>query len=182
MQGEPEPVGSGLEEQFDEVEASNVLVRWVSGGRSGHGGFRRARSQLSSDARSAIPHDVQQMVVIDYRIMQNSSAAMELRGQVMPPELKQLEEALKKSGLNDNNDLEQLAFILYRTGASSDDVHTVGIAQGQFPVQDVLANFKKKKVKATTVRSNKIYPDGQDRHERGLSRRFDNGLRRAYRR
>ena len=86
-------------------------------------------AQLSSDARSAIPHDVQQMVVIDYRAMQNSSAAMELRGQVMPPELKQLEEALKKSGLNDNNDLEQLAFVLYRTGNSADDVHTVGIAQ-----------------------------------------------------
>src|ERR1700679_330476 len=82
-------------------------------------------AQLSSDARSAIPHEVQQMVVIDYRIMQNSSSAMALRGQVMPPELKQLEEALNKSGLNDNHDLEQLAFILYRAGTSSDDLHTV---------------------------------------------------------
>ena len=118
-------------------------------------------AQLSSDARSAIPHDVQQMVVIDYRIMQNSSAAMELRGQVMPPELKQLEEALKKSGLNDNNDLEQLAFILYRTGASAEEVRTVGIAQGQFPIDEVMANFKKQKLKATTVRTNKIYPMGK---------------------
>ena len=118
-------------------------------------------AQLSSDARSAIPHEVQQMVVIDYRVMENSSTAMELRGQVMPPELKQLEDALKKSGLNDNNDLEQLAFILYRTGTSAEDLHTVGIAQGQFPVQDVLANFKKNKVKATVVRTNKIYPMGR---------------------
>lgn len=117
-------------------------------------------AQLSSDAQSAIPHDVQQMVVIDYRVMQNSSAAMELRGQVMPPELKQLEDALRKSGLNDNQDLDQLAFILYRAGGSSDDVRTVGIAQGQFPVQDVLANFRKKKLKATVVRTNKIYPLG----------------------
>jgi hypothetical protein len=118
-------------------------------------------AQLSSDARAAIPHEVQQMVVIDYRIMQNSPTAMELRGQVMPPELKQLEEALRKSGLNDNNDLEQLAFVLYRSGSGSEDVHTVGIAQGQFPVQDVLANFKKQKVKATVVRTNKIYPMGK---------------------
>ncbi len=118
-------------------------------------------AQLSSDARSAIPHDVQQMVVIDYRVMQNSSAAMELRGQVMPPELKQLEDALKKSGLDENNDLEQLAFVLYRTAGSGEDVHTVGIAQGQFPVQDVLANFKKNKVKATVLRTNKIYPMGR---------------------
>jgi len=117
-------------------------------------------AQLSSDAQSSIPHDVQQMVVIDYRVMQNSSAAMELRGQVMPPELKQLEDALRKSGLNDNQDLEQLAFILYRAGGSSDEVRTVGIAQGQFPVQDVLANFRKKKLKATVVRTSKIYPLG----------------------
>jgi len=118
-------------------------------------------AQLSSDARSAIPHDVQQVVVIDYRIMQNSSAAMELRGQVMPPELKQLEEALRKSGLNDNNDLEQLAFVLYRASSDSEDVRTVGIAQGQFPVQDVLASFRKNKVKGTVVRTNKVYPMGK---------------------
>jgi hypothetical protein len=118
-------------------------------------------AQLSSDARSAIPHEVQQMVVIDYRIMQNSSSAMALRGQVMPPELKQLEDALNKSGLNDNHDLEQLAFILYRSGTSSEDLHTVGIAQGQFPLDDVLANFRKQKVKATVVRTSKIYPMGK---------------------
>ena len=116
-------------------------------------------AQLSSDARSAIPHDVQQLVAIDYRVMQNSSAAMQLRGQVMPPELKQLEESLRKSGFDDNNDLEQLAFVLYRAGGA-DEVRTVGIAQGQFPVQDVLANFRKQKVKAKLVRTNRVYPLG----------------------
>ena len=38
---------------------------------------------------TAVPHDVQQLVVIDYRAMQNSTAAMDLRDRVMPPELKQ---------------------------------------------------------------------------------------------
>jgi hypothetical protein len=118
-------------------------------------------AQLSTDARSAIPHEVQQLVVIDYRVMQNSPAAMQLRGQVMPPEIKQLEEALNKSGLNENNDLEQLAFVLYRTSPNSEEVRTVGIAQGQFPVQDVLANFRKNKVKGTLVRTNRIYPMGK---------------------
>jgi hypothetical protein len=118
-------------------------------------------AQLSSDARGAVPHDVQQMVSIDYRIMQNSSAAMQLRGQVMPPELKQLEEALQKSGLDENSDVEQLTFVLYRTAKTGDDVHTVGIAQGQFPVQDVMANFKKTKLKPTVLRANKIYPLGR---------------------
>ena len=118
-------------------------------------------AQLSSDARSAIPHDVQQLVVIDYRIMQNSSTAMELRGQVMPPELKQLEDSLRKFGLDENSDIEQLAFVLYRTGKNADEVQTVGIAQGQFPVEDVLANFRKQKLKPTVLRANKIYPMGK---------------------
>jgi hypothetical protein len=73
-------------------------------------------AQLSTDARTAIPHEVQQLVVIDYRAMQNSPAAMDLRGRVMPPELKQFDEALRKSGLNDNHDVEQLAFALFRPG------------------------------------------------------------------
>ena len=35
---------------------------------------------------------------------------------------------------------------------------TVGIAQGQFDMQSVLANFRKQKVKAALVRTNRIYP------------------------
>jgi hypothetical protein len=115
-------------------------------------------AQLSTDARTAVPHDVQQLVVIDYRAMQNSTAAMDLRSRVMPPELKQFDEALTKSGLNDNHDVEQLAFALFRPSPSSDGLVTVGIAQGQFPVQDILANFRKQKVKPTLVRTNKVYP------------------------
>src|SRR3954447_13082296 len=53
-------------------------------------------AQLSGDARAAIPHDVQQLVVIDYKAMQNSNTAMQLRDRVMPPDLKQFEEALRK--------------------------------------------------------------------------------------
>jgi hypothetical protein len=34
----------------------------------------------------------------------------------------------------------------------------VGIAQGQFSTQDILANFRKQKVKPTLVRTNKVYP------------------------
>lgn len=115
-------------------------------------------AQLSTDARTAIPHEVQQLVVIDYRAMQNSAAAMDLRARVMPPELKQFDEALTKSGLNDNHDVEQLAFALFRPSPSSESLITVGIAQGQFPEQDILANFRKNKVKPALVRTNKVYP------------------------
>ncbi len=115
-------------------------------------------AQLSTDARTAIPHDTQQLVVIDYRAMQNSSAAMDLKARVMPPELKQFDEALTKSGLNDNHDVEQLAFALFRPSPTSEALVTVGIAQGQFPERDILANFRKNNVKPTLVRTNKIYP------------------------
>jgi hypothetical protein len=126
-------------------------------------------AQLSTDARTAIPHDVQQLVAIDYRIMQNSTAAMDLRARVMPPELKQFEDALRKSGLNDKNDIDQyvdqLSFALFRSSSSGKDsgeqVSTLGIAQGQFPTQEIVANFKKKAVKATLVRTNRIYPMGK---------------------
>ena len=42
-------------------------------------------AQLDSDARTAIPHDVQQIIVIDYRAMQNSPAAMDLKARILPP-------------------------------------------------------------------------------------------------
>jgi hypothetical protein len=115
-------------------------------------------AQLSTDARGAIPHDVQQLVVIDYRAMQNSTSAMDLRNRVMPPELKQFDEALAKSGLNENHDVDELAFALFRPSASSDALQTVGVAQGQFDTESILANFTKQKLKATKVRTNSIYP------------------------
>jgi hypothetical protein len=115
-------------------------------------------AQLSTDARGAIPREVQQLVVIDYRAMQNSQSAMDLRDRVMPPELKQLDEALAKSGLNDNHDVDQLAFALFRPSAGSDSLLTVGIAQGQFSVDEVLANFRKQKIKPAMLRTNGIYP------------------------
>jgi hypothetical protein len=116
-------------------------------------------AQLDSDARTAIPHDVQQIIVVDYRAMQNSPAAMDLKSRILPPELKQLEQALKSSGFNENHDVDELAFAAYRTG-EGDNVKIVGIAQGQFSLTDILANFKKNKVKATLYRANRLYPMG----------------------
>jgi hypothetical protein len=117
-------------------------------------------AQLSGDARAAIPKDVQQLIVVDYRAMQNSPTAMQLRNRVMPPELKSLEQALRSSGMNDNNDVDQLAFASYRIKSGSDMTRIVGLAQGQFPLDDIRANFKKKRIKPTLLRDNKIYPMG----------------------
>jgi hypothetical protein len=118
-------------------------------------------AQLSADARAAIPHDVQQLIVIDYRAMQNSSAAMQLKNKVMPPELKSLEQALQVSGMNDNHDVDELAFASYRPkGSTGDSTQIIGLAQGQFSLENIMANFKKKKVKPAVLRDNRIYPMG----------------------
>ena len=108
--------------------------------------------------RSAIPHSVQQLVAIDYHAMENSNAAMDLRARVMPPELKRFEDALKNSGLNENHDVEQLSFALFRPKEGEDRLETVGLAQGQFSTQEILANFRKLKLKATLVRNNRVFP------------------------
>jgi hypothetical protein len=115
-------------------------------------------AQLSSDAKAAIPHDVQQLIVVDYRAMQNSTAAMELKDRVLPPELKRLETALKSSGLKVDQDCDVLAFAAFRDKGQG--TRSVGVAQGQFHTNAVLANFTKNKIKPIVLRNTSIYPMG----------------------
>lgn len=119
-------------------------------------------AQLSSDGKSAIPHDVQQLIVVDYRAMQNSPAAMSLKDRVLPPELKRLESSLRSSGLKVDQDADILAFAAFRvndgSAKASQGTRTIGIAQGQFQTRAILANFAKNKVKPAIVRNNSIYP------------------------
>ncbi len=121
-------------------------------------------AQLSGDARASIPRDVQQIIVVDYRQMQNSPAAMQLKDRVLPPELKHLETALKNSGLQVDQDADTLAFAAFRTaGAAGTDgtgTRILGVAQGQFNTQAILAKFAKEKTKVTMLRNNAIYPMG----------------------
>ncbi len=134
-------------------------------------------AQLTSDAKSSIPHDVQQLIVVDYRAMQNSPAAMSLKDRVLPPELKRLETALKTSGLKVDQDADTLVFAAFRPPAAAappaanngnnapvkpaaDNTRIVGIAQGQFHTTEILANFTKNKTKPIVLRNNNIYPMG----------------------
>jgi hypothetical protein len=121
-------------------------------------------AQLSGDAKASIPKDVQQIIVVDYRAMQNSSAAMSLKDRVMPPELKRLESALTSSGLKVDADADALAFAAFRApnpeGKGADVERIVGIAQGQFHTHEIMANFVKTKVKPVIRRNNSIYPMG----------------------
>ncbi len=137
-------------------------------------------SQLGGDARSSIPKDVQQIIVVDYKAMQNSTAAMQLKDRVLPPELKRLETALKTSGLKVDEDAETLAFAAYKAPSSTNDsgataaatgaakstaptsagTRIIGVAQGQFQTAAIMAKFAKDKVKPVKYRNNDIYPMG----------------------
>jgi len=116
-------------------------------------------AQLSSDAKAAIPKDVQQLIVVDYRAMQNSSAAMDLKDRVLPPELKRLETALKSSGLKVDQDADVLAFAAFNDPESK-GTKIVGIAQGQFQTGSIMAHFAKNKTKPVMLRNNSVYPMG----------------------
>jgi hypothetical protein len=118
-------------------------------------------AQLSSDAKSAIPKDIQQLIVVDYHAMQNSPAAMELKDRVLPPELKRLETALKSSGLKVDQDADVLAFAAFRD-QQGQGTRIVGIAQGQFHTREIMANFTKNKTKPHVLRNNSIYPMGSN--------------------
>lgn len=116
-------------------------------------------AQLSTDAKAAIPRDVQQIIVVDYRAMQNSPAAMSLKDRTLPPELKRLETSLKTSGLKVDQDADILAFAAFHS-ATGEGTRTIGIAQGQFHTREILASFAKQKTKPVMVRNNSVYPMG----------------------
>jgi hypothetical protein len=118
-------------------------------------------AQLSSDAKASIPKDIQQLIVVDYRAMQNSPAAMELKDRVLPPELKRLETALKSSGLKVDQDADVLAFAAFRE-QKGEGTRIVGIAQGQFHTREIMANFTKNKIKPDVLRNTSIYPMGSN--------------------
>ena len=110
---------------------------------------------LNSTSKTVIPSDVQQLIVVDYRSLQNSSTAMALKAKVLPESLKQFESALSGAGINPETDVEQLAFASFRT---PDGLRIVGVAQGQFAGSKLTTRLKKQKVKGTAYRSFTIYP------------------------
>jgi hypothetical protein len=116
-------------------------------------------AQLTGDARASIPRDVQQIIVVDYKAMQNSPAAMQLKDRVLPPELKRLETALKTSGLKVDQDADTLAFAAFRA-PGSDGTRIIGIAMGQFHNKAIMDKFTKDKTKPVMLRNTSIYPMG----------------------
>jgi hypothetical protein len=107
-------------------------------------------------ARSVIPGDIQQIITVDYRTLKNSSTAMALKNQVLPPSLKEFEGSLKAVGIDPEKDVDVLTFASYRT--EKQGVKVVGIAQGSFSQKAFVKKMKLNKTKPVKYRDSDIYP------------------------
>lgn len=113
-------------------------------------------SAMTGSARTSIPSDVQQVITVDYRTLKNSSTAMALKAQVLPPSLKQFEGSLREVGINPDKDVDQLTFASYRK--DKEGLKTIGVAQGSFSQKAFVKKMKLQKTKATKYRDNDIWP------------------------
>jgi hypothetical protein len=112
---------------------------------------------LASNARTAIPSDVQQIISVDYRALRNSDSGMALKAKILPDNLKQFEAALKDMGIDPDSDVEGLSFVMFRTGTQ---LRSIGFATGDFQVKKFLARQRAHKTKAEKYRTSLLYPTG----------------------
>jgi hypothetical protein len=112
-------------------------------------------SSLASATRAVIPTDVQQVINVDYRGMEDSQSGQALKARVLPDQLKKFETALKGVGIDPEKDVEQLTFASFRAKSG---LQVVGIAQGEFAANKVVTRLKTKKIKATKYRESAMYP------------------------
>jgi hypothetical protein len=112
---------------------------------------------MGGSARTVIPSDVQQIISVDYRALKNSETAMQLKQQVLPPAMKQFEEALKGVGINADRDVDQLTFASYRSKTA---LRVVGVATGDFQQVTILKKIRLNKIRPVKYRKSDIYPMG----------------------
>jgi hypothetical protein len=92
---------------------------------------------------------------VDYRALNNSPTALQLKDKVLPQPLKDFEAALKSAGVNPDKDVEQLVFASCRL---KDGIRVIGVAQGEFAGKTIMARLNKQKIKGKKYRTATIYP------------------------
>src|SRR5215472_808673 len=104
-------------------------------------------ASLGTATRAVIPAEVQQIITVDYRRMQNSDTAMQMKAKLLPPNMKQFEDALKDIGVVPERDLDQVTLAVFRL--KDHGLQMIGIAQGQFPRKKLLLKIARQKIKGT---------------------------------
>lgn len=113
-------------------------------------------SSLGTATRAVIPSEVQQIINVDYRRMKNSDTAMAMEAKLMPPDMKQFQDALKGIGVDPDKDLDQITIASFR--AKEHTLQMVGVAQGQFPLKKIKGRLAKEKIKGKKMNGNLVYP------------------------
>jgi len=113
-------------------------------------------SSLGTAARSVIPVEVQQIINVDYRRMKGSDTAMAMKAKLLPPNMKEFEDALKSIGVVPDRDLEQITLASFRPKTGGLDI--VGIAQGQFPLKVLKLRLAKQRIKGEKDGEVVLYP------------------------
>jgi hypothetical protein len=119
--------------------------------------FGASATPLGFSARTAIPAQVQQIISVDYRALRNSESGMALKSRVLPENLKQFEQALRRMAIDPDQDIEQLAFVSFRDNGMT---RSIGLAQGVYDTRKFQARFKAKGSKAEKYHQNDLYNTG----------------------
>jgi hypothetical protein len=119
-------------------------------------GLPALASSLGTAARTVIPVEVQQIINVDYRRMKNSETAMDMKAKLLPPNMKQFEDALKDIGINPDKDIDQITLASFRQ--KDHGLQMIGIAQGQFPRKKMMLKITQQKIKGTKKNGSMIYP------------------------
>src|SRR5579864_9478321 len=104
-------------------------------------------ASLGTAARTVIPIEVQQIINVDYRRMKNSDTAMDMKANLLPPNMKQFEDALKDIGVNPDKDIDQITLASFRMKD-----------QGLFPRKKLMLKITNQKIKGTKKNGSMIYP------------------------
>jgi hypothetical protein len=113
-------------------------------------------ASLGTAARTVIPVEVQQIINVDYRRMKNSDTAMQMKAKLLPPNMKQFEDALKAIGVVPERDLEQITLATFRT--KDNNLQVIGVAQGQFPRKKLGLRLAKQKITGKKLNGTSVYP------------------------
>ncbi len=111
---------------------------------------------LGTATRSVIPQQVQQIINVDYRRMKNSDTAMQMKAKLVPPNMKQFEDALKDIGVSVDRDIDQVTLASFRN--KDNGLQMIGIAQGIFPRKAIFLKLQKQKIKGNKMNGSFVYP------------------------
>lgn len=114
-------------------------------------------ASLGTATRTVIPVEVQQIINVDYRRMKSSDTAMQMTSKLLPPNMKQFEDALKSIGVVPERDLDSVTLAVFRTKDNTTQI--IGVAQGTFPRKKLRLALAKQKIKGNKTENDVVvYP------------------------